>query len=245
MLSKLRIQTIKFVIDIIERLTFEKKLAKYYKQVFGTRINLVIDVGTNKGQTIDFFLKINPHCRIYGFEPNPDLYNHLIKKYQGRNNITIVNMGVSSQSGELIFKQNVLDHTSTFENLNKDSGFLKKKAKILGVSVENIITKSYLVKTISLTEFIQNTVKADIDILKIDTEGHEYSCLKGLFTKDLQAHIKYIQLESHNDDMYDNTALNKEIPVILRENNFEPAKIIHHAFGDFDEVIYRNIDQKN
>lgn len=240
MFSKLRIQLIKVTINVIEKLTFEKKLKKYYKRIFGSDIDLVIDVGSNKGQTIDFFLKINSACKIYGFEPNPALYDYLIKKYGHLKNIQLFNMGVSSQSGELIFNENVLNHTSSFESVNKDSAFLKKKAKILGVSVDNIIKNSYPVRTITLSEFIQSNIKSDIDIIKIDTEGHEYSCLVGLFNNKLNVHIKYLQLESHNDDMYQSANTNEEITVLLKQNNFELVKKIAHQIGDFDELIYLN-----
>src|SRR5438067_95329 len=100
MLSGLRIKVINFTIIVIEKLVFERQLRKYYKKIFGNNINLVIDVGSNKGQTIDFFLRINPDCNIYGFEPNPDLYNYLVNKYRGKQNVHLLNMGVSSETGE-------------------------------------------------------------------------------------------------------------------------------------------------
>lgn len=241
MFPNLRVQLIKLTINTIERFTFEKKLRKYYKAVMGSQINVIIDVGSNKGQTIDFFIRINPNCTIYGFEPNPSLFSYLEKKYKGRSNIRLFNMGVSSQNGELIFNENVLNHTSSFENLNKDSAFLKKKARILGVSVDKIIKRSYPVKTITLAEFIQNNITTDVDILKIDTEGHEYSCLVGLFKDKLNVNIKYLQLESHNDDMYEATSSGSEnIPALLKQNNFELVKKIAHSIGQFDELIYLN-----
>ena len=40
----------------------------------------------------------------------------------------------------------------------------------------------------------------EIDLIKIDVEGHEINVLRGLFNKK-SSRIKYIQL-SHNDDLY-------------------------------------------
>jgi len=240
MLGRLRIKIINFTIITIEKLVFERQLRKYYKKIFGNNINLVIDVGSNKGQTIDFFLKINPHCQIYGFEPNPALYNYLVNKYRHKKNVRLLNMGVSSETGELLFHENVLNLTSSFESLNKDSAYLKTKARLLGVSVDNITKKSYPVKTIALSEFIESNIRTDIDILKIDTEGHEYACLLGLFKKNLPVKIRYMQLESHNDNMYDSTISDKDILGILEKNNFELVQKIDHRIGDFDELIYRN-----
>jgi FkbM family methyltransferase len=240
MFLKLRIQFIMFAINVIEKFTFEKKLWKYYKRISSSGINLVIDVGSNKGQTIDFFLKINPDCKIYGFEPNPALFEYLAKKYGRLNNVMVFNMGVSNKNGELIFNENVLNLTSTFENLNMDSKFLKKKARILGVFVEGIIKKSYPVQTIILSEFIRNNITTDIDILKIDTEGHEYACLAGLFIGKPGVLIKYLQLETHNDDMYQTAGSNEKITTLLNQNNYELVKKIPHQIGDVDELIYQH-----
>jgi FkbM family methyltransferase len=231
---------IMFAINLIEKLTFEKKLEKYYKRIFGSNINLVIDVGSNKGQTIDFFLKINPDCKIYGFEPNPALFEYLTKKYRHLNHVQLFNIGVSSKNGELIFNENVLNLTSTFENLNMDSKFLKKKARILGVAVERIIKRSYPVQTITLSEFIRNNITDDIDILKIDTEGHEYACLTGLFIDKPGIPIKYLQLEFHNDDIYQTTGSSEKIATLLKQNNYELVQKIKHQIGDVDELIYQH-----
>jgi hypothetical protein len=48
--------------------------------------------------------------------------------------IKIHNLGVSNINGELTFHENILDETSTFEELNFASKYLEKKAKILGVN---------------------------------------------------------------------------------------------------------------
>ena len=44
-------------------------------------IRLIIDVGANKGQSIQFFLKNFPDAKIIGFEPNERL-NKFLKKLE-------------------------------------------------------------------------------------------------------------------------------------------------------------------
>lgn len=235
-----RTQIIQKVIDINERLIFYPKLKRFYQTLLTNETIQILDVGTNKGQSIDFFLSINPKAEIVGFEPNKKLYQKLIKKYKKKSNIKIFNLGVSSSEGNLIFHENVLDETSTFEELNKDSEYLKRKAKILGVSTENIIKDSYEVKVIALNAFLkQQKIKA-VDLLKIDVEGHEYDCLKGLFTNNsTPCPVRYLQLESHHDDMYTNDNRAK-IADILKENNFVEIERVRHGFGDFYELIFEN-----
>ena len=55
--------------------------------------------------------------------------------------------------------------------------------------------------------------------MKIDTEGHEYRCLLGLFLKPGMK-VKYIQLEQHNDDLYANKVSNDTLNTLLNKNNY-------------------------
>lgn len=78
-------------------------------------------------------------------------------------------------------------------------------------------------------------------VLKIDVEGHELSCLKGLFVNNNHPlPIRFIQLESHYDDMYLSNTQHGEIHELPQQNGFEKVKEIKHGFGDFSEVIYEN-----
>ena len=94
---KIRIWIIQFIIDVIERYIFYPKLKKYYISRFlESHIDVknsftVIDVGSNKGQTIEFFSKINNLVKIYGFEPNVRLFEKLRIKYKKNRKITIYN----------------------------------------------------------------------------------------------------------------------------------------------------------
>ena len=234
----LRIRIITALIHLNEYFIFYRRLRKFYKKQLKTENPVIFDVGSNKGQTIDFFLKLYPNCIIYSFEPNGDLYRRLCKKYKNNSNIILNNCGVSDQSGTLLFKETVTSETSTFEELNYDSDYLKMKSKVLGVKPEQIIKKSYEVEVLSLSNFINSKGIGHIDVLKIDTEGHEYKCLLGLFTNENKANIALIQLEHHNDDMYANKVSGTAITKLLNDNNFCLFSTIKHGFGDFDEVIY-------
>ena len=229
-----RLKLITTLIHYNELLIFYPRLAKFYKSAINKKDPVILDVGSNKGQTIDFFLKHFSKARIYGFEPN----RKLVEKYKKYPNVSIANIGVSDQSGKLLFKETVTDETSTFEELNYDSEYLKMKARVLGVDPRNIVKKSYEVDVTTLADFIKNNKIGNIDVIKIDTEGHEYKCLVGLFKGD-KLSASFIQLEQHNDDMYANKASEETISSFLATHNFSLFSRIKHGFGDFDEVIYK------
>ena len=52
-LINLRVNLLKFLINLNERMIFERKLFSYYKKK--SKKNVFIDIGANQGQTIDFF----------------------------------------------------------------------------------------------------------------------------------------------------------------------------------------------
>jgi hypothetical protein len=113
------------------------------------------------------------------------------------------------------------------------------KSRVLGIKPEDMITSKYAVDVISLADFIKENGLQKVDVLKIDTEGHEYKCLCGLFNGS-QIQIDFIQLEHHNDDMYAKKVSSAQIDKLLAENGFGVFKILSHGFGDFEEKIYKS-----
>ena len=177
-----------------ERMIFDKRLIKFYKSNLQNKINVVIDVGANTGQSIDLFLKLNPNCKIIAFEPIPSLYQNLKSKYSDKPNIHLFQLGISDVAGQKTFYENIFQCTYTFEELDLTSEYLKIKSKILGVKPDEIVKDSYPVEVTTISDFINNQLTEKFDILKIDTEGHEYACLTGLFKSKLNREIEYIQL---------------------------------------------------
>ena len=227
-----------------ERMIFDKRLIEFYKSNLQNKINFVIDVGANTGQSTDLFLKLNPNCKIIAFEPIPSLYQKLKRKYSDKPNIQLFQLGISDVPGQKTFYENIFQCTSTFEELDLTSEYLKTKSKVLGVEPDEIVKESYPIEVTTISDFINNRLTEKIDILKIDTEGHEYACLTGLFKSKLNCDIEYIQLEQHTDDMYLNRKSPDKIYDILNKNGYEIEAIIKHGFGDLVDLVFRKNDLK-
>ena len=237
-LSKARIFIIRSLINLNEDIFFYPRLKKIYNGINkNQKLNLLIDVGVNRGQSVRFFKKINRDIEIFGFEPNKRLYNHLINKKI--KNLKVFNIGCSNISGELVFKENVIDESSTFEKINENSKWLKKKAMVIGTEKNKLIKRTYKVNVVRLNEFIiSNLTDRIIDVIKIDVEGHEYKVLEGLFGNH-KSRVRFIQIEIHDDDLYENH--NEFIQNILKKNGFVEVSKVKHGFGNFYDLIYKNL----
>jgi FkbM family methyltransferase len=236
----LRTKIIQKIVHINEAIFFYPKLKRFYKKNLPAGQITIIDVGANKGQSVDFFLELYPNAKINSFEPNNRLFLSLQQKYRENANIVLHNVGVSNIKGQLEFHENILDETSTFEKVNPDSKYLERKAKVLGVSKEAIFIDNYKVDVIRLSDFLENHKGKFFNVLKIDVEGHELQCLEGLFAGLGKTPIDFIQLEDHHDDMFIHNEQDGQIENLLRNNGFSKVAEIKHGFGDFTEVIYRN-----
>lgn len=235
----IRIKLIGYLIELNEAVFFYPKLKHFFKKVLPHQ-PIIFDVGANKGQSADFFLSIRPNATITSFEPNPTLFAFLTNKYKKRGNIQVINKGVSSSKQVLTFYINKLDLTSSFEKLNVTSKYLAKKAQVLGVKPSEIISESLDIETICLSDYIEEQNIQHIDLLKIDTEGHELKCLNGLFPLN-SCQIDRIQIEHHQDDMYQSLDSFADIQALLQKNGYEVEVSIKHGFGDFYELIFRKI----
>jgi FkbM family methyltransferase len=232
-----QIKLITYLIELNEAILFYPKLRRFYKKHLPENPN-IFDVGANKGQSADFFFTIRPKAKITSFEPNPGLFAFLTKKYQGKLNLTLVNKGISNAKQLLPFYINQLDLTSSFEPLNPTSKYLAKKANILGIKPSEIIRETIEIETISLRDYIKSQGITHIDLLKIDTEGHELKCLTGLFPI-ANCKIDRIQIENHQDDMYQTLDSFESIESILVENGYQIEVTIKHGFGEFYEMIFK------
>lgn len=75
-----RVNIVARLIQLNERMLFYPKLRRFYKINVTKNAPVILDVGANKGQTIDFFLKLFGDAVIFGFEPNHILYRFMRQK---------------------------------------------------------------------------------------------------------------------------------------------------------------------
>ena len=222
--------------------TNKKKILNYFRSRLKDIFLVTIDIGTHKGETIDFFQDNFNIKKIYCCEPNPEVFSELNnkKKYQN-DKIKLFNLALGHQNEKK--KLSILrdSSSSTFNQFNENSNYFKRKKKILNYfSYSNeYIAKKELVKILKTSDFINENLIKNIDILKIDTEGYEYNVLKGI-NNDQFKFIKFIYFEHHYDLMLKKGYKFQEINEFLVEKGFKKSFKIKMKLRKTFEYIYEN-----
>ena len=142
-------------------------------------LKYVIDIGSHKGEFIDSIIDINNKLKIYAVEPQSEIFKKLQDKYKNTKKINLFKCAISNKNGKKNLKINIKSSTSSFSNYNKDSKWRKLKEFLLNGFGKSSFINLEIVNTITLDKFCKKNKISKIDLLKIDTEGHEREVLEG------------------------------------------------------------------
>ena len=222
--------------DILDQFIHQRRILKNLKEK-KIIINYYFDVGCHKGLYTDLILNNFSVKKIFMFEPQREIFSDIISKYKDIKIIKMYNRIVSNDEKKKELFINKHNLTSSLTKLNKKNLYLKFKSKLFGGSIEKMISKTYKIKAVKLSNIIlQENIKT-IDLLKIDTEGHELEVLQGLGNKINL--VKIILIEFHNADIYLKYSSNK-IHKLLKNNGFILHDKMKFPFTEWEDRIYLN-----
>jgi FkbM family methyltransferase len=212
---------IKKYLHININIKFKKNLSfdEIYKKYIKTN-PVIIDVGANEGQSIKRFNLIFDNCIVHSFEPITKCFNQMIKDFPDKRFIKN-NYALSDKNANKEFFINKSSVTSGFNRINKNYDEKNEKNKI---------KNSIKIKTITLDAYIKFNKIKKIDILKIDTQGHELNVLIGAKKSLKKNMINFIEVEIILCDYYTKKIKLYEIDYIMDKNNYE--------LFDFSEIRY-------
>tara|TARA_Y100000816_G_scaffold287415_1_gene270101 strand:- start:1025 stop:1777 length:753 start_codon:yes stop_codon:yes gene_type:complete len=159
---------------------------------------VIFDIGANIGQSIEKYRKLFSKSIIYSFEPSPEIYKILKKKFIDNEEIYIINQAIGSEESEQEFFINERSHNSGFFKL--EDGFKPKNFPDEKMKYINTIK----IKKNTIDNFVDENSISRIDILKIDTEGFEEEVLKGARKSFSSKIINFIELELIIGNVYKN-----------------------------------------
>ena len=180
-----------------------KEFDDIYKKILNDN-SIIIDVGANKGQSIERFLKFqNPV--IYSFEPSSESFKILKGKFQNKNNCYLYNIALGAEKSESLFFEYNNDELNSFNMINNSDE--KKKGEIK-VSIN------------TLDNFAEHNNLQGINLLKIDTQGYEENVLLGSTKLLKENKIDIIEVELILGNYYDKYTSFYNIEKILKNGSY-------------------------
>jgi FkbM family methyltransferase len=187
---------------------------------------IVCDVGANVGDYAAEVLVHFPNARIVAFEPHPASFRRLADRFSPRSlQVSVHNIGLSSQDGELLLYDYENNDGSVHASLY--SGVLTEQHKQARLASNRI-------RVTTLDHFCCESGLAKIDLLKIDTEGHELSILRGAAKLIANRVVPLIQFEFNEMNVFSRVFM-KDFYELLPEFVFyRLAKDHLIALGNYD-----------
>tara|TARA_B100000749_G_scaffold207040_1_gene162153 strand:- start:241 stop:936 length:696 start_codon:yes stop_codon:yes gene_type:complete len=225
---------ISFLIDVVDKNYHQKKIFKFLDNL---NIKITFDIGAHKGEFLKSIKQLKKFNKIYAFEPQKKIYNKL-QLLNEDNKIICLNLAISDNSGIKNLKINKKSSTSTFSEIDTGSKWYKMKSLLLGGNIKTSFIAQEEVNTSTLDDFCLKNKIENIDLLKIDTEGHEKEVLQGASSLLLNKKIKYILIEFHLSKMYQNYSTGY-LEEFLAKSNFLLLKKFKFPFLSFEDRIYK------
>jgi len=147
--------------------TKNQKYDEWTQEIIKTRLSIdsnCIDAGCFKGEVLDLMLNYCPNGTHFAFEPIPQQFEYISKKYAQTENCRLFEIALSEDAGLKTF-YHVVSNPS-YSGLEKRS-YARKKEEV----------KEITVQTGALDALVPKDFK--IDFIKIDVEGGELGVLEG------------------------------------------------------------------
>lgn len=154
----------------------------------GTRAQTIFDVGANIGKSTAKYSSLFPESTIYSFEPFPESFQKLRRRFEGNSFVKPIQLAVSNKVGKKKFY--IYQDSTTNSLLPTVDGaghWVEPDA------VRNIATIEAPVTTID--NFCKREAIDEIHILKMDIQGGELMALEGATEKLSQGSILLIYTE--------------------------------------------------
>lgn len=127
------------------------------------------DVGANRGLYSAMILEVNPGARLHCFEPHPRNFEALKQRIGRTANAILNNCGCGDEPGAL----------TLFDYADADGSSHASMHREVIERLHGARSVEHRVPVVCLDDYVKEHGIRQIDLLKIDTEGHEFAVLRG------------------------------------------------------------------
>lgn len=199
------------------------------------KIDFIIDVGANSGQFTQVVNHFYPKAKIESFEPIPEFFLKIEKKFASNKNIIVHNQALGNEEGEIGFYRNKFGHISSILEISSDNIHYPKEENDLDQIKVKINTLDKL--------YFSNDKISGVSLLKLDVQGYELEVLKG--GKRIIQEIDYIIIEANLEQLYKEQPTFTEINKFLNDKNFEVIGMLDFNLGNKNKYIEIDLLYKN
>ena len=156
--------------------------------------HIYFDIGANLGQSIKRLKKLNPVSKIHSFEPTPELYKKLEKKFNNDKYVILNSSGICDTDGYDNFYTYKHSKVNSFIPIDKKTKLWKSRV-LASSSTDEDFEKIIKVNFTNIDNYCKNNNITEIDYIKIDTQGKEQEVLKGMLNLIKEQKVSIIELE--------------------------------------------------
>lgn len=144
----------------------------------------ILDVGAHIGDYSNRIMQLTPGARLYAFEPHPKPFDRLCQEAV-RYGYTAFNVACGHQKGRL----------SLYDYREQDGSIHASLYRDVMTSLHRGQPVAHEVEVIPLDDFVEEQRIDKLDLIKVDTEGHELRVLEGLRQTIAAGRVEVIQFE--------------------------------------------------
>jgi FkbM family methyltransferase len=194
----------------------------------GQRIRGIVDGGGYQGEIAVRFAQMFPEATVYTFEPSHQSYRTLTETVRSMPNIKPVMVGLSDERRTAILYVNAQDSTNALSPVGEGG----KKYQ----SWQTANLRNEEVQLVTLDEWATENSVFEIDLIKLDLQGHELRAITG-GAKTLSSSVKLVYTEVEFIRLYEENCLMFEVEAYLRSLGFELFQLYNLASGEDNQLI--------
>lgn len=198
-LAKLGYSIVKAPI-IFNGLKVEHDFISKHNWILKYKFETIIDIGANKGQFAARFRVLFPEAWIYSYEPIPEVYDELCKRFELDTKFKAFNIGLGKQAGTIDFFQNEFTDSSSalpMKRLHKENFPRASNEKQIQIKIDR------------LDEIVKSITTSNPVLIKIDVQGFEEMVILG--GKDTLNKASIVLVEVSFYELYENQVYFKTI----------------------------------
>ncbi len=219
---------------------FKKRLddeAKIAMTLAAHNIDVVLDIGANRGQTAERLRRDGFKGEIISIEPLPALQEELQAKAAKDANWRVLQpLAIGESVGETVINMSVAPDMSSI---------LGASGELLQAYPKTAVLDQITVSMTTLDALYAELKPAGNVFVKIDTQGYEMAILKG--AEETLKTVKGLRVEMSLEPLYDGEATYLEIIDYLAQRGFKPHMLVDIGFSktlskqlQLDGVFFRD-----